>query len=56
VKTFKAWLLLDVSGTYFPSLHATRREADFDRVRSKLRDADWRIVRVLVQPSKRKKP
>lgn len=50
MKPFQAWLLLDAEGTYSPHMHMTRKEAEADkRAFNYLRDARWRVVRVLVR-------
>lgn len=50
VKPFEAWLVMDSEGTYVPSLHMTRRDAKEHAAGSNyLRDAKWRVVRVIVR-------
>ena len=50
LKPFKAWLVHDAEGTYVPSLHLARREAKEHAYGSNyLRDAKWRVVRVIVR-------
>lgn len=52
MKPFKAWLLVDEEGTYSPTMHITRREAEKERQdHATLIDAKWRIVRVIVRPT-----
>lgn len=49
LKPFKAWLLFDFDGTYVPSIHTTRERAVSERDHVNLRDAKWRIIRVVVR-------
>lgn len=51
VKPFRAWLLVDDRGTYSPTMHITKREAQTElREHSYLEDAKWRVVRVEIRP------
>jgi hypothetical protein len=53
MKPIKAWLVVDVEGTYVPTLHLTRREAQTEIAdQAFLRDAKWRVVRVEVREIK----
>ena len=50
MKPFKAWILYDSIGTYYPMLHPTRRDAVEDKKRNDyLIDAQWIIRRVSVR-------
>ena len=52
LKPFKAWLLWDATETYAPTIHATKGQAqDWKKQPVALRDAKWRIDRVVVSPS-----
>lgn len=51
LKPFKAWLLWDATDTYEPTLHWKRASAQSEKQeQSFLRDAKWRISRVVVSP------
>jgi hypothetical protein len=51
MKSFKAWLVVDDEGTYVPTLHMTRREAQTEiKDQQFLRDAKWRVVHVKLSP------
>lgn len=52
MKAFKAWLVVDHTDTYVPTLHLTKREAQTEIAdQTFLRDAKWRVVRVIVRPT-----
>ena len=52
LKPFKSWLLWDAKGTYSPTMHITRYEAQREKECNDLRDAKWCIARVEVRPVK----